>query len=380
MNIVIDPNVEGRVDVALRDVPWDQALDLILRSNRLGYIVDGTIIRIAPLSALADEEADRRKLAEEQALAGELIVFTRTLSYARAADMASLITQAVLSTRGQIQVDERTNTLIITDLQERLTTADELIVDLDRAEPQVEIEARIVQTNRNYARQLGIQWGVNGRVAPELGNTTPLSFPNRGHLSGRTGLLQGPGEGEAGFGNDARALEQEDVGTAVNLAATNATSAIGLALGAVDGAFNLDVALSALESEGQGRILSTPRVTTQNNVTAEIIQGDQIPIQTVSNNTVTVTFQDAAHIEGDPTDHGGEYRDHGDRSRQRRGRFQPCGQRDSADHHSACKNNGASGGRGDDRHRWNLRERPDGGPRSNTRAPSDSVAGLVVQA
>ena len=144
LNIVIDRNVEGRVDVALRDVPWDQALDLILRSNRLGYIVDGTIIRIAPLTVLADEEGERRKLAEEQALSGQLIVLTRTLSYARAANLAPLITDSVLSPRGQIQVDERTNTLIITDLQERLTTADELIANLDRAEPQVEIEARIV--------------------------------------------------------------------------------------------------------------------------------------------------------------------------------------------------------------------------------------------
>ena len=288
LNIVIDPNVEGRIDVALRDVPWDQALDLILRSNRLGYIVDGTIIRIAPLTVLADEQAERRKLAEEQALSGALIVLTRTLSYARAANLAPLIAGSVLSPRGQIQVDERTNTLIITDLQEPLTTAEELITNLDRAEPQVEIEARIVQTNRNYARALGIQWGLNGRIAPELGNTTAIPFPNRGGVSGRTGTSQGP------VGVEERALAQENVGTAVNLAATNASSAVGLTLGSINEAFNLDIALSALERAGQGRILSTPRITTQNNVTAQIVQGDQIPIQTVANNTVTVTFKDAA--------------------------------------------------------------------------------------
>ena len=129
---------------------------------------------------------------------------------------------------------------------------------------------------------------MNGRIAPELGNTTPLSFPIRGGVSGRTGASQGP----VGVGQ--RALPQENVGTAVNLAATNATSALGLSLGSVNGAFSLDVALSALESSGQGRILSTPRITTQNNVTATIVQGDQIPIQTVANNTVTVTFKDAA--------------------------------------------------------------------------------------
>jgi type IV pilus assembly protein PilQ len=286
LNIVIDPAVQGTVDVALRDVPWDQALEIILRANKLGYIVDGTVVRIAPLTVLADEEAQRRKLAEEQALAGQLHVLTRTLSYARAAQLRELLTRTVLSQRGQVQVDERTNTLIITDLQERLTSADDLIRTLDRPEPQVEIEARIVQTTRDFARALGVQWGLNGRVAPDLGNTTPLAFPNRGTVSGRTGVLQGPA--------DPRATALEQTGTAVNLPVTGATSAVGLALGAVNGAFNLDMALSALERQGRGRILSAPRVTTQNNVAAEMTQGVQIPIQTVANNTVTVTFKDAA--------------------------------------------------------------------------------------
>ena len=288
LNIVIDPEVDGRVDVALRDVPWDQAFDLILQTNRLEYILTGNIIRIAPSSVLRTEAILRRDLAAEQELAGELVDVTRTLNYARAEALAGLLTQSVLSSRGQVQFDERTNTLIITDLVARLNRADELISALDRAEPQVEIEARIVQVNTDYAKALGIEWGINGRVAPELGNTTPLSFPNRGGLTGRTGFSQGP------VGADARALLTENIGTAVNLGAVNATSAIGLALGSVSGAFNLDVALSALETEGKGRILSSPRITTQNNVTATIIQGDQIPIQTVANNTVTVTFQDAA--------------------------------------------------------------------------------------
>ena len=256
----------------------DQAFALILQTNRLEYVLDGTIIRIAPSEVLRAEAEARRRLAEEQALAGELVVFTRTLNYARAADLANLITESVLSSRGQVQFDDRTNTLIMTDLVDRLTRADELITTLDQAEPQVEIEARIVQVNTDYARSLGIEWGINGRSSPELANTTPLSFPNRVELSGRNLGLQGP----AG------------VGTAVNLGAVNPTSAIGLALGSVAGAFNLDVVLSALETSGNGRILSTPRITTQNNVTATIIQGDQIPIQTVANNTVTVTFQDAA--------------------------------------------------------------------------------------
>jgi len=285
LNIVIDPTIQGTVDVSLRDVPWDQALDIILRANKLGYVVDGTIVRVAPLSVLADEETQRRKLADEQALSGELRVYTRSLSYARAEDLRPLLTATVLSSRGSIQTDPRTNTIIINDLPDRLQRAGDLIGTLDSPQPQVEIEARIVQTTRQFARTIGVQWGVNGRATNAIGNTTGLAFPNQGSITGRTGGTQGPPAPEPQI--DAAA-------TAVNLGVTGASSAIGLALGSVNGALNLDVVLSALEKQGQGRLLSTPRVTTQNNVEAEMTQGVQIPIQTVANNTVTVTFKDAA--------------------------------------------------------------------------------------
>ena len=265
LNIVIDPTIQGTVDVSLRDVPWDQALDIILRANRLGYSVDGTIVRIAPLTVLADEESQRRKLSDEQALSGELRVMTRALSYARAEDLKALITATALSQRGSIQTDARTNTIIINDLSERLERAAALLTTLDVPQPQVEIEARIVQTNRSFANQLGVRWGVTGAATSAIGNTLPLAFPN-------TGVA--------------------DVG--VSLPVPGAPSTASLALGSINGAFNLDVALSALERTGQGRILSTPRVSTQNNIEAEITQGIQIPIQTIANNTVTVSFRDAA--------------------------------------------------------------------------------------
>ncbi len=265
LNIVIDPAVKGTVDVALRDVPWDQALDIILRANKLGYMVDGTVVRIAPLVTLSDEENQRRKLADEQALAGDLKVLTRMLSYARAEELQVLLTKSVLSKRGSVQVDQRTNTIIISDLPESLEAASALLTTLDTAQPQVEIEARIIQTTKTFARALGVQWGSTGRVDPVLGNTTNLAFPNSGSLTSKA-----------------------------NLAVGAATSGVGLALGSVNGAFNLDVALSALESSGNGRILSTPKVTTLNNVEAEVTQGIQIPLQTIANNTVTVTFKDAA--------------------------------------------------------------------------------------
>ena len=267
LNIVIDPSIQGTVDVALRDVPWDQALDIILRANKLGYSVDGTIVRIVPMNVLAQESDDRKKLADANALAGELRIITRPLSYAKALDLLPIITKSSLSPRGDVQIDTRTNTLIIRDLADRLQAASELIVALDRPQPQVEIEARIITLNRNFAKQLGLQWNFNGRVDPSVGTSTGLAFPNTGVLTGGTG--------------------------AVNPAAPTGLS---LALGSINGALNLDVALRALETSGKVRIVSSPRVSTQNNIEAEITQGSQIPVQTVSNNTVTVTFIPAALI------------------------------------------------------------------------------------
>jgi type IV pilus assembly protein PilQ len=288
LNIIIDPNVQGRVNVVLNEIPWDQALDEILRANKLGYTVNGTIIRVAPISVLTDEQKERAALAQQQALAGELRVQTFALSYAKADALSPLLTRSALSQRGQIQTDARTNTLIITDLPDRLQTAEQLIKTLDQPEPQVEVEARIVQTTRDFARAIGIQWGMNGRVNQQIGNTTGLAFPNNGSLSGRVGT-QGPTDPRGTNPND-------NSSTVVNLAAAGAVNAIGLALGSVNGAFNLDIALTALENSGKGRILSTPRLTTQNNQEAEVAQGIQIPIQTVANNTVSVQFKDAVLV------------------------------------------------------------------------------------
>jgi type IV pilus assembly protein PilQ len=291
LNIVIDPDVQGTVDVKLTDVPWDQALDVVLKGQGLDYTVDGTIVRISRLATLENENKARvsaaQAAAERAAQAGGLAFETIPLSYARAADTAPLLRGSLrLSRYGQVQVDTRTNTLIIADLPEQFPAIRQLLTTLDRPEPQVEIEARIIETTREFARALGVQWGLNGRMTPEIGNTTNLAFPNQGTLGGRVGPVQGA--------VDVRGNPTQDTATAVNLGVDAATSAIGIALGSINGAFNLDVALSALERTGKGRILSTPRVTTQNNVEAEIMQGVQIPVQTEANNTVTVTFKDAA--------------------------------------------------------------------------------------
>ncbi len=282
LNIIIDPSVPSTpIDIVLRDVPWDQAFETLLRTHKLGYVAEGTIVRIAPISVLAEEEGDRRRLSEAKALAGDLRVQTFSLSYAKAIDMIQLLTKSALSQRGQIQFDARTNTVIMTDLPDRLQTALALITNLDRPEPQVEIEARVITTSREFAHAIGVQWGLNGRMIPALGNTTNLAFPNSGVLTG--------------------VVPNAPPGTVVGLPAVSGAvgavnTGIGLALGSVNGSFNLDVALTALERSGKGRILSTPRVTTQNNIEAEITQGVQIPVTTPGTTTspATTTFKDAS--------------------------------------------------------------------------------------
>ena len=271
LNIVIDPSVRGEVNVALTEVPWDQAFDVILRANGLGYELDGTVVRIASIERLQEEAEARAVLARREAEAGELAVFTRTLSYARADDLVPLITGSSLSSRGEVFTDPRTNTLIVRDLEDRLPALDVLLDTLDRSEPQVEIEARVVRVGHDSARALGVQWGLAGREVP-----------------GRGGTAAGASGSEVRTGPDGR------LATGIDLGVGAPTSTLGVAVGPDGGPLDLDLTLSALESRGDLRIISSPRVTTQNNVQAEILQGDQIPYQTVANNTVTVEFKEAA--------------------------------------------------------------------------------------
>jgi type IV pilus secretin PilQ/predicted competence protein len=300
MNVVVNPGVSGKVTLKLNEVPWDQALDLILKANGLGHTIEGNVIRIAKLSDLQREEQEKRKLAEEKALAGDLATHTTRISYAKATDLSSVLkSSGALSARGSINVDTRTNTMIIKDLPVFLDKSRELIAELDIPTPQVEIEARIVVTSRNFTRDLGIQWGFLNQQTPQFANTTNRAFPHSIILNGQgvpasTGIAPGQDTGTTGIELGPPAgIGPLGRGYAVNLPAGGFNSAIGITLGNIIGSFNLDAALTALERQGRGRLLSTPKVTTQNNQAAEIKQGVQIPIQTVANNTVTVQFKDA---------------------------------------------------------------------------------------
>jgi type IV pilus assembly protein PilQ len=281
LNIVMDPGISGRVTAQLSNVPWDQALDLFLKINGLDMAQEGNILRIGKVGKLAQESVQRRILKEAQQFEADLVLFTKTLSFAKVSDVSGILKNQ-LSMRGEIVVDDRTNTLIISEIPQKIDELKKLIQVLDAPNPQVSIEARIVETNTNFIESFGIQWGYNFIANASHGNQTTLKFPNSVGASGNQ------------FLSDASPLLGPLGGYAVNLPATGATSGTVFTLGNVANTLRLDMALSAMQTKGEGRIISAPKTTTQNNMEASIMQGRQIPVQTVQNNTITVVYRPAA--------------------------------------------------------------------------------------
>ncbi|MGB9907614.1 MAG: type IV pilus secretin PilQ [Candidatus Saccharicenans sp.] len=283
LNVIFDPEVRGNVTCNLQEVPWDQALEIVLRQNRMGKVIEGNVLRIAPMGTLAREDEDLRRMKESKELAGPIQVKTITLSYSKARDVQSLL-KSRLSKNGEIVIDERTNTLIISEVRDRMELLEKLIGVLDTPTPQVSIEARIVEATSTFIRNLGIQWGYKGVIDPFYGNQTAISFPNKiladGAMIPQGIVTKGIGGPLGGY--------------AINLPAPAFNTAVGFSFANVLDTFRLDVALSALETSGNGRIISSPKVTTQNNQAAEIVQGRQIPVQTVANFTVTTRYVNAA--------------------------------------------------------------------------------------
>ncbi len=261
LNIVIDPEVRGTVTVQLENVPWDQALDLILKQNSLGYVLENNIMRIATTQKLQAEESDRARLAEARQAAEPTRTVIKKLSYARAGEITPTL-KSIMSRRGDIVVDTRTNTLIIREIPTFLPAVLQLIDNLDTATPQVMIEARIVETTKTLGRSLGINWGFNFAADTEHGNTTNLIFPNNAKGGFRVGLENGPVVGTIRLGN-------------------------------ILDSFNLDVSLTAAENQGLLKIISSPKLAALTNTPALIQSGVQIPVQTTVNNTTTVIYVDA---------------------------------------------------------------------------------------
>ncbi|MGB9070383.1 MAG: AMIN domain-containing protein [Candidatus Acidiferrales bacterium] len=161
LNVVVDPGVKGNLTIVLDDVPWDQALDIVLKNNDLDKQLDGNVLRLATKETLRKEAEENRDLAKAQAEAADVITTTRVLSYAKSTDMATTL-KKFLSSRGDIIADDRSNTLIIRDIPSTLPVMDNLIRQLDRKSQQVEIEARVVAANRSFSREIGTQFGFAG--------------------------------------------------------------------------------------------------------------------------------------------------------------------------------------------------------------------------
>ncbi|MCK4761577.1 MAG: type IV pilus secretin PilQ [Candidatus Aminicenantes bacterium] len=276
ISMVFDPGISGSVTAELNDVPWDQALDIFLRQNGLSKQREGNVIRIARVERIEQEAEQRRKMRESLRKEVELDTATRGLNYAIAKDVKKILDKS-LTSRGTILVDDRSNTLIISEIPENFDLLDGLIKALDTPTPQVSIEAKIIETNANFTRNLGIQWGFNFIADAAYGNQTSLVFPNSVRVQGErlTGGIEGP------LG-----------GYAVNLPAASVNSAVVFSLGNVTDSFRLDAALSAMQSKGKGKIIQSPRFLTQNNTEAVIRQGYKIPVQTLQNNTITVVYRE----------------------------------------------------------------------------------------
>ena len=262
LNIVLDPDVRGTVTVSLQDIPWDQALELILKINQLGYVLEGNIMRIASTTKLTQEENSRLQFLLAQDKNRPLRTVLQKISYANAQEMAATA-RKVMSARGDIFIDARSNTLVIKELPDYLPTVLDLIKNLDIASPQVMIEARIVEANRTFSNEVGIVWGFTGVADASHGNTTGLVFPNSGAVAGNVSLPSG------------------------------APQVLKLSLANVLDTFHLDASLHAAESRGLVKVISTPKVQTQTGEEASIQSGFQIPVQTTVNNTTSVLYINA---------------------------------------------------------------------------------------
>jgi type IV pilus assembly protein PilQ len=290
VNIVTADDVSGNVTIRMRNVPWDQALDVVLQAKGLGMVRSGNLIRVAPLATLQKERELRLAAAKQEYELTPLETRLIPVSYAQADELQARA-KDLLSPRGSIAVDERTNVLIARDVSGNLNNIEELVRSLDTQTPQVLIEARIVEATSRYTRDIGIQWGGDVTFSEATGNPTGLAFPSRVTSSGGSYDQNTNSRGLSPFQGN---VPQPNF--AVNLPAATGTGqggAIGFALGSIDNNLNINLRLSAAEASGLLRIVSSPRVLTLDNRDARISQGTLIPFSQISAQGVQTTFQEA---------------------------------------------------------------------------------------
>jgi len=264
LNVVAGDDVKGKVTIRLIDVPWDQALDIILFSNNLGKMRMGNVIRVAPVETLKKEEEAVLSAKRNKEKLEDLVTELIPVNYSTAQELQTQI-KNILSDRGSISIDTRTNTLVVKDIPTNIVEARRLVETLDMKTPQVVIEARIVEASTNFSRELGVRWGGTLPPAQISGTTTTLGI-------------------KGGIGTD----------TAASFPVTGATSGITFNLANMGDITNLDVELTALESAGEGQIISAPRITTLDNKEASIEQGLRIPyLKLTAEGTATTEFIEA---------------------------------------------------------------------------------------
>ena len=284
LNVVLDPNVKGTLTIVLDDVPWDQALDIVLKNNDLARQLEGNVLRIATVDTMRKEAESRRAQVEAEALAVDKVTVTRFLSYAHSKDVVPTV-KNFLTQRGDVISDDRTNALIIQDIPSVMPAIDRLLTQLDRKTQEVEIEARVVAATRSFARdigtQLGFGWG-DGKTAIGGASAVGTSPTTVGGLT--------PGYITSGTGGSTTG---STIPLFSNLPVTSPSS--GLSFVNASNNVRIDAILTMAESRGLLKILSRPRVVTQNNIQALVRQGVRVPIVTQAQlgGPPTVTYVDA---------------------------------------------------------------------------------------
>jgi type IV pilus secretin PilQ/predicted competence protein len=306
INIVMDPEIKGRISIKVVKVPWDQIFEAALANHSLDKQVEGTLVRIARKSTLQEEAKQQESLKKANLLAADLETSIKRLNYAKAETLLKAL-EDQKTVRGTVVVDERTNSLILTDIPSSINQMARLIETLDIPQPQVEIEARIVSATRDFARDIGIQFGfVQGNLqrvtvgGPNtfgtIGGTRPSATPTSTYAAGNPFTGRGA--------SDDQISESASISTGtsdnqkgnynVNLPAGKAFGGLGISVGNIFDTFLLDAAITAGESKGLAKLISQPKVTAQNNSPATITQGLRFPVQIIANNTISVQFQNAA--------------------------------------------------------------------------------------
>ena len=273
-NIFIHPDVKGRATMKFKDVPWDQALDTLLKTFSLGRSVEGNIIRIAPHTVFTKESEEKAKALEAMSRAEPLEAKVFLISYADV-DKAkeAIVNSKLLSARGSINVDKRTSTLFVKDIPAVFPEIEKFLSTFDRPTPQVLIEARIVEVSSNSMKDLGIQWGIKLNAQNTLSSFGGSPILGTGAFTGNNFIVDLP-SGQAGEGS----------GSGITFGFLNPARTVGL-----------DLQLSALQTLGKSKIISSPKIVTLDNVTARIMQGEEIPYPVVTGEgNVSASFKPVA--------------------------------------------------------------------------------------